>query len=105
MRTITALLSLFLAIFLAACAETVGATHGDIQAPPSTAITSVATEDLVAQKGAATSRSQVDAINVKAAEAEVRAAKNAAELAKAKADLAAAQAQLAVPVARFAARR
>ena len=92
MRTTTALLSLVLAIFLAACAETVGATHGDIQAPPSTASTSVATEDLVAQKGAASSRAQVDAANVKSAQAEVRAAKTAAELATAKADLATAQA-------------
>ena len=84
-----------LCLFLAGCPDTARPIHDDIQAPPATASTSVATEDLVAQKGAATSRSQVDAVNVKAAEAEVRAAKNAAELAKAKADLAAAQAQLA----------
>lgn len=93
--TTTSLIMLALGIFLAACATTEGAKHDDIQAPPATASTSAATEDLVAQKGAASVRAQVDAAKVKSAQAEVSAAKTAAELAMAKADLAAAQAQLA----------
>lgn len=60
-------------VLLAGCGPD-RATHDDIQAPPATKTTSGATEDIIAQRAAAVSRGQVDAANLRAAEADKRAA-------------------------------
>ena len=89
-----------IACFLAGCTAA-QAQHDDIKTPPPTANTSVATEDIVAQKAAALSRTQVDAATVKAdlaavkvAQHELSLARTADQLTNAKIDLANAQADL-----------
>ncbi len=73
---------LLLPILLMCGCSVVEERHGDIQTPPATSSTSVATEDLITQKADAKARALVAASDVKAALQEQKAA--AAELWRAK---------------------
>ncbi len=99
------LVFLFAVLMLAGCAGTAERVHGDIQAPPPTATTSAATEDILAQKTAAAVREATAASDLKAALAELRAAQAEQKHAKTADDLAKAKDALAKATSDIAAAR
>ena len=78
---------LFLAMLALAGCGGVREVHDDVQAPPATAHTSLATEDLIAQRAAALARVKVDEANARAAKSEAERAIAAAASQKDRADV------------------